>query len=61
MTTRSTGIACARSPLGRVAALLRLRTLTLLPLGLLLQRDALEGYIIQTEELRIGAKSYTRS
>lgn len=53
-------IACARSPFGRVAAFLRLCTLTLLPLGLLLQRDTLEGYIIQTEELRIGAKAYTR-
>ena len=52
-------IACARSPLGRVASFLRLRTLTLLPLGLLLQGDALKGYIIQTEELRIGAKAYT--
>ena len=53
-------IACTRSPFGRVAAFLRLRALTLLPLGLLLQSDALEGYIIQTEELRIGAKAYTR-
>ena len=54
-------IACARSPFGRVAAFLGLCTLTLLPLGLLLQRDAFEGHIIQTEELRIGAKSYTCS
>ena len=58
--------ACARSPLGRsplgrVAAFLRLCALTLLPLGLLLQSNALEGYIIQTEELRIGAKAYTCS
>ena len=53
-------IACARSPFGRVAIFLRLRALTLLPLGLLLQGDALEGYIIQTEELRIGAQAYTR-
>ena len=52
-------IACTWSPLGRVAAFLRLCALTLLSLGLLLQRDALEGYIIQTEELRIGAKAYT--
>ena len=52
-------IACTRSPFGRAAAFLRLRTLTLLPLDLLLQGDALEGYIIQTEELRIGAKAYT--
>lgn len=52
-------IACARIPLGRVATFLRLRTLTPLPLGLLLQGNALEGYIIQTEELRIGAKAHT--
>ena len=57
--TACTGIACARSPFGRVAAFLRLRALTLLPLGLLLQSNALEGYIIQTEELRIGAKAHT--
>ena len=58
--TACTRIACARSPFGRVAAFLRLRALTLLPLGLLLQGDTLEGYIIQTEELRIGAQAYTR-
>ena len=53
-------IACARSPFGRVAAFLRQRALTLLPLGLLLQGNALEGYIIQTEELAVRAKADTR-
>ena len=60
MAARSTGIACARSPLGRMPAFLRLRALTLLPLGLLLQRNALKGYIIQTEELAIRTKAHTR-
>ena len=54
-------IACARSPFGRVTAFLRLRTLTLLPLGLLLQRDALQGDIIQTEELAVRTKADTHS
>ena len=54
-------IACARSPFGRVAAFLRLCALTLLPLGLLLQRDALQGDIIQTEELAVRAKADTHS
>ena len=59
--TAHTGIACARSSLGRVAAFLRLRALTLLPLGLLLQGDALQGDVIQTEELAVRAKADTYS
>ena len=54
-------IACARSPFGRVAAFLRLRALTLLPLGLLLQGDALQGDIIQAEELAVRTKADTHS
>ena len=60
MAARSTGITCARSPFGRMPAFLRLRALTLLPLGLLLQRNALKGYIIQTEELTVRTKAHTR-
>ena len=60
MTAR-TGIACARSPFGRVAAFLGQRALPLLPLGLLLQRDALQGDVIQTEELAVRTKADTHS